>query len=465
MTKEITPKITQRETVISVPKVTIKSNGPDLSSHPIAQSIEKLTSCIRDIGWAVLVSVPHAQKSQIRLMRKLATKQKKNLEAIKKSTGSTQAEATAGVLETARNIDMILASKMPDAIVRGLFIQLFSEFDNYTGNLIRSIATIDESKFFHLKREISIGELKSLPTIDALKHDLLEKEIEDLRRESYPKQFQSLEKDYEIVLTKFDEWGDFIEASQRRNLFTHAGGVVSDQYISMCNANGHNASNSVAKGSQLSLDPEYFFRACAVVEITGIMLGQTLWRKVFSNEHDLANTHLNHLVYEKLRTHDFQVALRLSDFGLSHTINRQTSGIDRRIRVVNKAIALSHLNGPKSAKEYLATEDWSDTLRDFSLARAVLEERYTDAAELMKNIGREGELVTESAYRNWPLFWNFRKRPEFLETYELVFGYSFSSTITSSLGSADVAEVGTPKRSRRAKTSTQGSSSGTKTSE
>ncbi|GLS13169.1 hypothetical protein [Hydrogenophaga electricum] len=426
-----------KNSVITIPKVAIKSSGPDLSKHPIANSIETLISCVTDIAWALSVAVPHAQKTQIRFMRKLAARQRKNLEAIKKSNGSEQAEAIAGVLETARNVDMLLASKMPDAIVRGLFIQLFCEFDNYTGNLIRSIATLDESKFFHLKREITIGELKSLPTIDALKNDLLEKEIENLRRESYPKQFQTLEKDYELTLTKFDEWTDFVEASQRRNLFTHVGGIVSDQYISVCSANGSDSKKLKPKGSQLSLSPEYFFRACEVVEITGIMLGHTLWRRIFPAEHNLANSHLNHLVYEKLRTQNFRGALRLSEFGLSPVITKQTSGVDRRIRVINKAIALSRLNGSKSATDYLNTEDWSDTLRDFSLARAVLEERYSDAAQIMRKIGKEGELVTESAYRNWPLFFNFRKQQEFLEAYLDVFGYSFGSTITSDLPDAD----------------------------
>ena len=110
---------------------------------------------------------------------------------------------------------------------------------------------------------------------------------------------------------------------------------------------------------------------------------------------------------------------------------KNTSGVDRRIRLINKAIALSRLNKKNDVDQLLGGEDWTDTLRDFSLARAVLEGKYQDAAILMQKIGKEGELVTESAYRNWPLFWEFRKSPEFLAAYEFVFGYSFKNSVAA----------------------------------
>lgn len=418
---------------VMVPRLASEANGNELDKHPLAKAIDLFSLRVRDIAWAFAVAVPHAQKSQIRLLRKLSTKQRGLINTINKTEGTFQAEAIASSLNTSRAIEDLLKSEMPNTIVIGLFIQLFSEFDNFVGNLIRGVSELDETLFYNLKREITIGELKSLPTIDALKNDLLEKEIESLRRESYSKQFQSLEKQYEITLTKFDEWPSFIEASQRRNLFTHAGGIVSDQYISVCTSNGHAQNSLKSKGSSLDLDIDYFFQSCRIVEITGTMLGQTLWRKIFPNASELADAHLNHLVYERLRIEDFIGALRLSNFGLQPSIAKSSSGVNRRIRVINKAIALSNLEKKEETLQLIADEDWTDTLRDFTLARAVLEDNYKEAAKIMKSIGKEGELVNEGAYRVWPLFWKFRKSQEFLNAYQEIFGYSFSSTVTSDM--------------------------------
>lgn len=423
---------------VLVPRLAFEVEGNELDRHPIAKAIDSFSLRVRDIAWAFAVSVPHAQKSQYRLMRQLASRQRTQLSTIRKTQGTTQAEAIAAALDTSRSIEDLLKSEMPTTIVVGLFIQLFSEFDNFIGNLIRGISELDETLFYNLKREVTIGELKSLPTVDALRNDLLEKEIESLRRDSYTKQFQSLEKQYEIPLTKFDEWPLFIEASQRRHLFTHAGGIVSDQYISVCANNGHSVDSLNTKGTTLDLDQEYFFRSCRIVELTGTMLGQTLWRKIFPKTSELADHHLNHLVFERLRVEDFNGALRLSNFGLQPSLIKNASGVNRRIRVINKAIALSRLKKTEETRQLLAEEDWTDTLRDFTLARTVLEGDYNEAAQVMKKIGKEGELVNEGAYRIWPLFWDFRKSQEFLDAYNEIFGYSFSSTVMSKMTADDV---------------------------
>lgn len=443
-TKSGPPQI--REVKVSYPRISVESP----MDHPLGKAISTFVSRSMDIAWACSIAVPHAQTAQLRLLRKIAQQQKKLLEQIKSSSGTKQAEATAAMLDNGRNIELIARSKMPATIVAGLFIELFCEFDNFIGEFIRGVAKLDETRFYHLKREVTIGELKGLTTIDELRDDLLEKDIESLRRESYPKQFQTLEKTYELQLTKFDEWPSFIEASQRRNLFTHAGGVVSDQYRQVCISNGNIEKDIPNKGTALPLDGEYFFNAQKAVERTGVMLGYTLWRKIFSAEPELADKHLNELIYDRLRLEDFDTALRFSDFGLTHPFVKQTSGVMRRMRIVNKAIALKRLGRDKEALQILNDEDWSGTVRDFSLALAVLRDDYAEAATLMRKIGKEGEFVSEYGYRNWPLFWNFRKSKEFLDNYLEVFGYSFSETVASEAGNATATDtaVSQPKSKR-----------------
>ena len=52
--------------------------------------------------------------------------------------------------------------------------------------------------------------------LDDVKKDMLEKEIDSFRRESYIEQFLELERKFEIkTLRAFPEWVRFVEISQR----------------------------------------------------------------------------------------------------------------------------------------------------------------------------------------------------------------------------------------------------------
>jgi hypothetical protein len=102
-----------------------------------------------------------------------------------------------------------------------------------------------------------------------------------------------------------------------------------------------------------------------------------------------------------------------------------------RMLSINYSIALKAIGKNSAAKKVLDKKDWSATTYDFRLAYAVICEDYTEAGKLMCRIGKEGELVTEMAYLDWPLFREFRERSEFFENYEKVFGYKYSSKLSS----------------------------------
>lgn len=61
----------------------------------------------------------------------------------------------------------------------------------------------------------------------------------------------------------------------------------------------------------------------------------------------------------------------------------------------------------------------------------------------MKKLGKQGELVTEMAYHDWPLFREFRDRREFFESYEAVYGYKYSVKLNSIANEvkSEVAEI------------------------
>ena len=85
---------------------------------------------------------------------------------------------------------------------------------------------------------------------------------------------------------------------------------------------------------------------------------------------------------------------------------------------VNLAIALKHLKDRRGFAESLASEDWATKDEIYQLAEAVLSERYHDAIKLTKSVGNR---IHKADYRNWPLFRDFRQRPEFQELFAEIF--------------------------------------------
>jgi len=82
--------------------------------------------------------------------------------------------------------------------------------------------------------------------------------------------------------------------------------------------------------------------------------------------------------------------------------------------------------------------DWSSAALDFRLAEAVLEDRFGDAAALMKRIGRRGDYVTEHSYHSWPLFKEFRLQPEFRTAYENVYEVPFVERLQEAVSKAQL---------------------------
>ncbi|WP_150668174.1 hypothetical protein [Pandoraea anhela] len=96
-----------------------------------------------------------------------------------------------------------------------------------------------------------------------------------------------------------------------------------------------------------------------------------------------------------------------------------------RIRSINLAIAYKKSQKTDECLRVLKSCDWTASIRDFKLAVAVLKDEYETAADLMRQIGKSGELVHQGAYHDWPLFSDFCDRDEFFKAYLDVYGHDY----------------------------------------
>jgi hypothetical protein len=147
------------------------------------------------------------------------------------------------------------------------------------------------------------------------------------------------------------------------------------------------------------------------------MLGHTLWRKCSPRMIPDSEAALNQEIY---------ILLRQEEWHLAKTIGRFAMGLpDPKGDYIPKLIRLNYAqslkwSGDSSGCLAVIDIDWTASIRDLRLGVEVLKENYDNAANLMHQIGKEGELVRDFGYAKWPIFREFRKTAQFLEAYEKI---------------------------------------------
>lgn len=412
-----------------VPKA-IKEPPHSASDHPFNIALSTLLSDLQAISTARRIVMPH-------VINWLKEEHKKNAELIKKFKVNDEEKGTstfrtcnaheeAELLDSIKAIQKLAGAGIPLTLQKSLFIQIFSEFDAFTGLLLKAIYTRKSELLKSISREMTFAELLEYEDIAAVKSDMLEKEVDSFRRDGYVDQFAKLESKFGIkTLRCFPEWPEFIELSQRRNLLVHNGGRVSEQYLSICDRENYKFPKRPTIGDQLYPSGEYFSRAIVVVSKVSFMLTHTLWRKLCGDETEVAHTAANDTIYRVLEDKRWNTAREISEFALNEQMVRKITDFDLRIRIINAAIAAKFSNKEDLVKKHIASIDWSASYRDFNLAIAVLEDRFEDASKIMLSIGQNGEVVKEFAYHSWPLFHKFRESKQFMDAYKEIYKTSF----------------------------------------
>jgi len=257
---------------------------------------------------------------------------------------------------------------------------------------------------------LSFSELVAFDSIEAARGHIVEKEVESVLRESHSEQFDWLEEKFKITLRKgLSIWPRFIEVTERRNLFVHTGGQVSGQYLKVCQIHKFDCGET-SKGGQLGVSSEYFEQAYEIIFEVGVKLAHVLWRKLKPDEVKSADQNLLEISYQLLCQEKYQLAKAILDFA-TDVLKKPFSAEYRLSFVVNRAQAYKWSGDNCRALEILDDEDFSALCDKYKLADAVLRENYKQALELVRTIGAHGDVDLE-AYREWPLFREFRKQKE-----------------------------------------------------
>lgn len=388
---------------------------------PMVQVLKEFTHRISDIQ-ETLGALRHTIDKRNEQIQEL----KKDFLPIEELTEDIPRETYVALLRDARSlirkIERIKNSKVPIVLLNSTFIYLTSIWDKLLTEMVRAAFQIKPELYKSLDATLYFSEVAEFESFEEVKTHILDKWIESLRRESISEQFDVLQKRFSCPLTKFDKYPDLVEIFQRRNLIVHCDGVVSQQYLNECKKAEFDT-GELSAGDSTRIDPQYLLMATSTLILVGTMLVQTIWRKIADEDLKDQDTHLNSVIYSRLQEKDFALAVELSNFMLR--LPRISSDLDRRICLINKCIALKNLEEEKTLQQVLDDHDWTATLPEFALARQVLLHDFEAAARTMLAIGKEGELLTELSYHEWPLFNEFRESMEFAGAYEEIYGYQY----------------------------------------
>jgi hypothetical protein len=318
-------------------------------------------------------------------------------------------------------------------VPRGLLVALVSQFDAYLGGLIRQLFKAKPDIVDSSGRNLSFSQLTEFGSIEAAREYVIEKEIESVLRESHSDHFDWFEAKFKLPLRKdLPAWPVFIEVTERRNLFVHTNGVVSRQYLEVCRKHACHVPIGVCLGESLPVTREYFAAAYECLLEIGFKLGQVLWRKVQPDDIDKADKNLIVGTYNLITEGHFQLARVLLDFG-TETLKVHASE-DYRLRlVVNRAQTYKWTGDEEKCKQILDSEDWTAAALKFKLAVAVLSDNFKEANGIVKLIGKDDGEINKHAYREWPLFKELRKVPEFTALFDQIFGEPLNKFVVHDL--------------------------------
>lgn len=307
-------------------------------------------------------------------------------------------------------------------VPESLFVSMISQYDYLIGNIFRFIYDIKPQLICESAGSITYVDLFNAPDLDSVKTNLLNKRIESILRESHEDQLKSLAILIKTdTLSKFDEYPTFVEMTQRRNLLVHAKGVVSDQYIINCKNAG--CVDVEKKGSQLTVTKDYFVKAYELFCSIGVMLSQTIARIILKKENilDQIDTSLNHAIYDAIYDEEYGVAIKLSEFATKKEI-KHVSQLDTVYFILNKAQAYKWNGNEEKCRKILSEYDFSAMTEEILVAKYALEDDVEAVVKAMKQIGKDGKIMTELSFADWTIFKEVRKKKKFKDAFKKIFG-------------------------------------------
>ncbi len=270
-------------------------------------------------------------------------------------------------------------------------------------------ATADDDKV------LSVNELRNFGSIDEAMDYVVSRRVDSLLRGTMGDWQKFFESRLKVDLKRIvPEWARFNEIVQRRHLIVHAGGKANRRYRANVDWEGlGEADGPPALGTQLSVHDVYLNHALDIFEVAGLLLCQSVWKKLAEEEvsERLGGlTGLVDTVYRCVVGGQWYVAEHLAEWGLQ---DKDASEGTLLVFKFNRLLAIKRQGHWDEIATELESFDCSAKHPRFVLARASLMERADEFFEILPTAMGAG--VTVEALKEWPILDEMREDPRFQE--------------------------------------------------
>ncbi|MXY51052.1 MAG: hypothetical protein F4Y86_00770 [Gammaproteobacteria bacterium] len=304
---------------------------------------------------------------------------------------------------------------LPGAVL----LSLVATFDSFVADTLRIMLRSKPERLFASSKTIAVKDVLSMRSFDEVIDRVTEDEVEEIMRGSHTEQVKYIEDKLNVDIRKnYDEWGDFVEIFERRNLIAHGNQTANARYIRNCKKHGFDV--GAEEGTRLELGPQYLMGSSDRLLEFGLSLMFVLWLKHFRDDREAAYESLNGRTYELIRDGQHHVAARLLDLAL---FKQSPSASERimKMMTVNLANAYKKSGELEKAYDVISEVDWSAATDDFQICIAAIRDDVERVVELIPKVARE-ELVDKADFREWPVFDWVRDDRLVRERFESVFG-------------------------------------------
>lgn len=198
-------------------------------------------------------------------------------------------------------------------------VLLISKYDEYLSDVLRVILEAHPDQLKSSDKMLSYEDIAGAGKLSDVFDKFVSKEIEKVIRMSHEEQLNYLDSKLKLKLKEnYTSWSDFVEMTERRNLFVHCGGEVNSQYLKVCREHGIKLDKKIKEGVCLLVSKEYFEKAYRAVYELGVRIGQGVFRQLFPESLYYIDRSLsNELGVTLEEDNQWELALTVFNFALS----------------------------------------------------------------------------------------------------------------------------------------------------
>lgn len=357
----------------------------------------------------------------------------KYFEAIKKDTTHKQkiVDEIKTVLRIESMFETITKMHRANTMFRGnSIVLLVSRFDEFLSDVLNVLFKSNPDQLKSPDKVLTYEEILELESLDEILGKFISKEIEKVLHQSHEEQLEYLDSRLKLGLKEhFALWNNFIEITERRNLYAHTGGCVNRHYLRVCKDHGIKLESKIKETSYLPVTEEYFESAYQCIFELGVRIGQSVLRRIFPDKLKEADRSLISYIGVPLEENkQWELARIIFDFALTMPQKLISDDEFYKVFIINSCICLKQIGQKRKMRQLLESIDWSSANQKFLLAIHVLKNKYSEAEALMSTMNGK-KPIDEHSFRTWPLFLQFRETENFARAFKKIYKKDYAPII------------------------------------